>query len=319
MKKFIISKAFSLAILFIVLFALGGCIASFYADAVLYPPRQPIVKTPLDYGMDYDSIEFKSPDNINLKGWLIKGKLNKTVIISHPMSFTKYGFSAKDQNVFMSLYDKDVEFIRTAKALNNAGYSVLMFDFRNHGESDKGNNGITGVGLNEYPDMVGAVNYIRGREDIKSDPIGFMSFCMGANSSIIAMSKARDELINKNIKCMIAVQPISTEVFVRAFGKDKGVDPNLLKETEKICIERGGYAFSAMSPLLYAKDIFVPTLYVQAKSDPWTELDYVMDTYKATPEPKELLLLEGKMHRFDTYNYFGEHPEKMLQFFSKYL
>jgi uncharacterized protein len=63
----------------------------------------------------------------------------------------------------------------------------------------------------------------------------------------------------------------------------------------------------------------VPTLYVQARGDPWTDIREIQEFYDHANEPKELLWLEGRMHRFDSYNYFGEHPERLLEFLRRYL
>ena len=93
-----------------------------------------------------------------------------------------------------------------------------MFDFRNHGESDPDpNKGIAGVGLEEYKDVVAAMDYIKSRDELKSMNIGFVSFCMGANSTIIAMSKEPSTFAN--VKCMVAIQPVSMEVFVRTYAQ----------------------------------------------------------------------------------------------------
>jgi hypothetical protein len=73
-----------------------------------------------------------------------------------------------------------------------------------------------------------------------------------------------------------------------------------------------------MSPAGYVKDICVPVLYVQVKNDPWTKPSDVQGFYDGTPGEKELLWLEGDMERFDGYNYFGDNPEKLLQFIKKH-
>ena len=39
----------------------------------------------------------------------------------------------------------------------------------------------------------------------------------------------------------------------------------------------------------------------------------------AQPFEKEMYWLEETKHRFDGYNWFGDHPEKMLECFNKYL
>jgi len=296
-----------------------GIMSSMYADSVLYPNRQPVRKTPKDYGMNYEDITFKSDDGVELKGWLLPGNKDKIIIMTHPGSFTRYGYSKKDEPLTVNFYDKDVEFLATAKRLRDDGYWVMMFDFRNHGQSGKSaNGGITGVGLVEYNDVVGAVDYIRKDPRLANMPIGLVSFCQGANATIIALSKAKERLKDRNITAAVLVQPISLKVFLYQYARDAGLSEEVLVEAEKKCVERGGFPWDKMSPMEYAKDFFVPALVVQAKGDPWTTMDDIKGIYGKLPEPKEMLWLDLKK-RFDTYNYFGEHPEAILAFFGKHM
>jgi predicted alpha/beta-fold hydrolase len=198
--------------------------------------------------------------------------------------------------------------------VNQAGYSVLMFDFRNHGESSSG---VTGIGLNEYLDVVGAVNYLRKR--FGSPEVGFVSFCMGANSTLVALSKAKSELAD--VKCVVAVQPVSALVFVRSFMRAVFTSASLIMVpvVDKMCQWRGGYALKEMSPLKYCRDVSVPVLYVQAKTDPWTELSDIEGFYAETAGSKELWMIDEKMGRFDAYNYVGGNPEKIINFLKQHL
>ena len=68
-----------------------------------------------------------------------------------------------------------------------------------------------------------------------------------------------------------------------------------------------------MSPRRFASDIEVPTLYIQAREDPWTELRDIEGFYEETAGPKELWLIDGIKKRFVTYNYVGENPERILE------
>jgi len=305
------------------LLASSGCtgpVSSIFADAVLYPERQPLKKTPHDYGMDYQDVQFQSADGVDLKGWLLPGSADKLVVITHPGSFSRYGLSVKDQKGWEKFSTFEVEFLTTARQLHQAGYWVLMFDFRNHGESGRSpNGGITGLGIWEYQDVVAAVRYARGREDTRNLAIGFVSFCQGADATIIALSRAKDELQASGVKCLVAVQPISMKTFIHQYAKATAKDPDVIEETERKCVARGGLPWAEMSPGPFVQDVFVPTLYVQAREDPWSDLSELQDFYDRTPAPKELFFLEGKLHRFDTYNYFGTHPEKLLEFLSRNL
>jgi len=292
----------------------------FISRTVIHLDRQPVPKTPKDYGMDFKDIQFKAKDGVNIKGWLIPAKSNKIVVMTHVGGLTKYG-STKQFSSFSKLYDQEIEFLKTAAHLHNEGYNVLMFDFRNHGESDPSpNGGKAGVGLEEYQDVVAAMDYIQNDQSLKNMDVGFVSFCMGANSTIIAMSKQPNKF--EHVKCLVAVQPISMEVFVRTYLKRgfTNVGGTALFPMVKLFVNlQSRYRLQDMSPAKFVPDIKVPTLYVQTKQDPWTELDDIVGFYKNTKTEKEFLWLEKLTHRFQGYQYFGEHPEKMLEWLNKWM
>lgn len=292
-------------------------ISSILTKALLRPKRQPLVKNPEDYGMKYENIEFSSSDGLKLKGWFIPGKLDKIIIITHPSPFTRYGFSTKHQG-FFKISNIEVELLKTAKHLNKEGYNIFTFDFRNHGKSEKGNNGFMGVGLFEWQDVIGALDYIENHEDLKTKNIGFVSHCLGANSTIIAMSKQPEKF--KNVKCLAAIQPISTDILTKCLLEDKyPLFKSRYHNINKKSIKYTGYSLEEMSPAKYVKDIPVPTFYTQVKNDPWTKPSDVQSFCDSTPEPKELFWIEGDLKRFDGYNYFGNNPQKLLEFLQNYM
>ncbi len=309
------------AIVILVIFLIYLFICYFIAGTIIHLNRQPVPKNPGDYSLDFEHVEFKTFDGVNIKGWLIPGSEKKLVIMTHVGGLTKYGSTVQYKNP-TKLYNKEIEFVKTAEHLHEAGYWVLMFDFRNHGESGPDpNNGIAGVGLEEYKDVVAAMDYIQTRAELKDMAVGLVSFCMGANSTIIAMSKRPDAF--KNVKCLFAMQPISMEVFIHTYAK-KLLSPAIAKivlpMVKKFVVWRGAHPLEKMSPKEYVTDIKVPTLYVQARNDPWTELSDIEDFYRDTPDnPKEFFWIEDTTHRFESYSYFQDRPEKMLEWLRKWL
>ena len=292
----------------------------YLSSTIIYLNRQPVPKNPKDYGLDFENVEFKASDDVSIKGWLILGSLPKLIIMTHVGGLTKYG-STVGYKSFSKLYNKEIEFIETAKHLHNKGYWVLMFDFRNHGESDKSpNGGKTGVGLEEYKDVVAAMDFIKSRNELKGFKIGFISFCMGANSTIIAMSKDPDAF--KEVKCLMAIQPISMEVFVRKYTKIlfKSFGFKIIFPMVKRFVNlRSVNPLEKMSPYEYVKDLKIPVLYVQARNDPWTELNDIQSFYDNTPLPKEFYWIENTKHRFESYSYFQKNPEKMLEWLKRWM
>jgi hypothetical protein len=282
---------------------------------LLNPPRQPITRTPGEYGLHYEDVEFKSTDGINLKGWFIPGKSNngnnRIIIFAHAMSFNRHGWSAKSYRGSL-VHQPDVDFLPFIKALNESGNAILMFDLGNHGESD--GRAKFGAGLDEYRDIVGAVNYINNRYHQDSPQIGLMGACGGANSIVIAMSKAKEHM--GRLRFLVLIQPISPHTVIHGvmkviFGRLGSI---LVPMTIKFYRWKGGYDLEEASPQKYAKDIEIPTLHIQAKADTWTTLSDVNGIYNEIAGPKELWLIEGKLKRFDTYNYPNSHPEKIIEF-----
>lgn len=48
-------------------------------------------------------------------------------------------------------------------------------------------------------------------------------------------------------------------------------------------------------------------------------LDKIAQIYENIPVEKEMFWLEEPTHRFDGYNWFGEHPRDMLDWFDKHI
>jgi pimeloyl-ACP methyl ester carboxylesterase len=286
-----------------------------FAQLTLNPKRQPIEASPADYGMEYEDIEFQSSDNLCLKGWFIPGDPRKVLLVTHPMYCNRHGFLVRNKSAFMAV-KTDIDLLLSIKALNKVGYSILTFDFRNHGVSD---DGITGVGLNEYQDVLGALKYLKGRPDLAGAELGLVGFCMGANAIIVALSRDPDQFAMA--RCLVAIQPISMSVFVRSYLRNIYTQLGLitLPMTEFIRLKLGGHPLAEMSPRKYVKDITLPTLYVQGRVDPWTELSDIQSFYEATPMPKKFWWLESTRSRPEAYQYVSENPQLMIDFVNAHM
>ncbi|MCL5794856.1 MAG: dienelactone hydrolase family protein [Patescibacteria group bacterium] len=286
-----------------------------FATSIIKPFRQKIDKTPKDYGMEYEDVEFVTRDGIKIKAWLIKGVSDKIIIQSHPMPFCRTGFNIKYQFPF-KLFNINVDLLKTTQELNKAGYWVLTLDLRNCGQSG---DAITGVGLSEWQDIAAALDYIAKNKSLNTKKIGFAGFCMGANSTIIALSKLSNKI--NNVKCAMLIQPISMLVFLKAFIKKQFTVFGLVMMpiVELFARLRGGYPFKEMSPIAYAKDVKIPVLHIQGKYDKWTTQEDTKNIFNNFSGPKELYWIEKPMPRFEVYNLVGQDPQIMLEFFKKYL
>lgn len=282
------------------------------ANSFLYVNKQPIIKTPADYGMQYESIQFDTEDGVSLSAWLIKGTSNKTIIFSHPAAFTRYGYSIEHEGPAKSGYHKDVEFLPSVKHLVNAGYNVLMYDQRNHGESELDPNDGIHDPYKASLDNIAAINYVSNHPSLKNNKIGLMSHCQSGYKEMVAMAENPD--IYHKVEAVAFTQPI----YIREFYKKFGITDEVI-DALKVVYSQKGVDLEKQNPLLFADKINTPTLFVQNINDPWGNIEHSKEIFEKIKVEKEAVWLDEEAHRFLAYNWFNDHPEQLLTFFNKHI
>ena len=117
-------------------------IGLFVANRLTSTVREPTEQTPADEGLDFREVGFRSTDGLALKGWWVPGEgPSRAVTLVHGLEGSK-----ADQHV-----------LKTACVYFEAGYGVLMFDLRGHGESEGMR---TTLGYQEVRDVRGALSWL---------------------------------------------------------------------------------------------------------------------------------------------------------------
>lgn len=285
------------------------------SNMMVKPFQSPIFDSPANYGLDYEDVEFEARDGVTLRGWLINGGTDKVIIQSHfGVQCSRCGWTPKGKGP-IAPWKNDIAFLRHASYLADHGYSVLMYDFRGHGESDIGTTPWVSWGPEEAKDVIAAVDYISAHPTYKNAEIGLLSVCMGAGATTYAYGLDDGLGTRANIKALIAVQPLLYSYFVKALGM-----PGLLERAGgKVSTKRLGFDLNTKSFIPDVKHITVPTLVVQNKNDPWTDLDMVRDYYDELQVEKEMMWLDIEKSRFAAYDYIGRAPEKIINWFDSYV
>ena len=286
------------------------------SNMMVKPHQSPLFDNPKSYGLDYEDIEFTTVDDVTLRGWLIRGGTEKVIVQSHfGVQCNRAGYSPEGKG-FIKPWKKNINFLRQAKFLADNGYSVLMYDFRGHGESDAGPNPWISWGPEEAKDVVAAVDYVsRQRPEFQGARIGLLSICMGAAATTYAYGLTSGLRNHPDVKALVAVQPLLYAYFVDAFGM-----PGFLQRAGgKISRERLGFDLDARSFLPDVPQISVPTLLVQNRNDPWTNLDMVKAYFDGLAVEKEMLWLELEKNRFAAYDYIGREPAEVLGWFERHV
>lgn len=142
------------------------------AKGFVSPTRTPILKRPSDVGLEYEDVHFAAPDGVNLEGWFIPADSNRVVICNHFMGANRQGFPAHLSEWRRNTPGFQIDFLPRYKALHDAGYNVLAYDLRNHGQSAESNGGRLGMGILEARDVVGSICYRCGGWDLSGDLSG---------------------------------------------------------------------------------------------------------------------------------------------------
>lgn len=289
-------------------------LTKYLADMMTKGGQSPVFETPAQYGLNYKDVTFQAEDGVTLSGWLIEGSSDKVIIQSHfGVQCSRAGFTPEGKGL-IKLYKQNISFLRQAKHLVEQGYSVLMYDLRNHGNSGQGTNPYIAWGSEEAKDVLAAVNFISTHPQYKESQIGLLSICMGTSSTSFAYGLDNGLQNYPNIKALISVQPLRYVDYMSAMGV-----PNFLaKRVNQYNIKRGGADLSG-SFFEHVSKIKVPTLVIQNKNDPWTKLEQVDEYYQLLGGKKELLMLDLAKNRAAAYDWLGESPESLSAFFNKYI
>lgn len=311
----------ALRIFLLVSGALAGMIAviaAFFSRLLIRPPRQRIWMTPANLGLPFEEVQFPARDGLRLSGWFIPRKrANKrgtdtTLILVHGWPWNRLGLAA--DNLLNDIPGSvPIDLIHLTHALHTAGYNVFMYDMRNHGASAAA--GPVTFGLNEANDLLGAVDYLNGRDDIDQGRLGVVGFSSGANAVLYALPHT-DQL-----KAAVAVQPTSPYVFSSRYSNwlIGPLAKPVLFLVDIIYQLASGMKLQAIEPIFAAAGSGnTPVLFVQGTGDPWGSVENVAEMAAATPLTIEPLFVESN-GRFGGYQYVVDHPEVVAAFFREHI
>jgi len=286
------------------------------AELMAHSARTPILRRPDEYRLEYEDVFFPAMDGVTLEGWFIPADSDRLLICNHPMPCNRYGYPGHLEP-WTDFGGFEVNFLPEYKILHDAGYNILTYDLRNHGRSGMGSGGIIGHGVLEYRDVVGSLHYAKSRIDTKDMKTSLYSRCLGANSTVVAMNKYPEEF--RHILAMIALQPAAPRGFVEA-GLDRAGIANGRESFDEALHRRSGYRLDDFRPIEDTKAVTIPTLVAQVHDDFTMPPSYVQAIYdNISAEDKKLFWIEGTDLRFQGYNYFGEHPELVLEWFDTHM
>ncbi|OGN94404.1 MAG: hypothetical protein A2Z71_00645 [Chloroflexi bacterium RBG_13_50_21] len=278
-------------LIIILLILVIGLVLSFY-----FTQRGQLgeVHSPDEYGLEFETIEFKTSDNLSLRGvWIPATASDRAVIILHGHG---------------SSYDFDVY---RAPSLQEAGFNVLLFDFRAHGRSE--GKRMT-FGYEERRDVLGAIEFLHRRG---MQHIGLLGFSYGG---IVAMIFAGDY---PGVEAIISDGgPARMRTAIAARGVEMGLPLWLTRPLAWLIIGMTSIRLAVnlfqYEPIRWVGKISPhPILFIHGDHDQY--LPDFDELYDAARQPKELWRLAEAGHTTASQLYPEEHARRVIEFFNRTL
>jgi alpha/beta superfamily hydrolase len=291
------------------------------ARAFVNPLRSPILHTPAEDNLEFEEVTFPSGDGVPLEGWFLPADSDRLVIANHPMGFNRAGLPTHLEP-WASIWgpsgnDFEVDFVPDYRILHDAGYNVLAYDLRNMGLSGAANGGAVTSGLHEARDVLGSITYAARRADTASMKVALFSRCLGANSTFAAMRQ--DANAFKDIRCLVACQPVSDRVIMSRMLDILGVGADRLNDLDRRVRLSTSIGFDQRPDATWARYACLPTYLYGVHDDSLTVPADLEQMIKAIDvEDKKLVWVRGTTARWDGYLEFQRRPEPMLQWFDRH-
>ena len=291
--------------------------------AIVKSPRSFIFKTPDDHGMaNWETWSIPSDDGTPLEAWYIPakgGESNKLIIFNHALPMCRAGFPGHFGEPWSNFDGVEIDFVLQYKHLTDAGYNVLTYDFRNHGQSSAANGGVCGVGQWEWRDCVGVKKFVDAHPRLGRMKVALFSQCLGGISQYAAITKRPD--LFENVLCMCSPLVPNMPAIFQAFSELQGIG-QYQELIDLEVLKLGGFPAADMAGSLWAPGVTMPVLMWQVLDDAWTKNpEDAQKTFDLlSSKEKELVWIEGTTRRFkDGYSWFGRYPDKVLSFLAKYM
>jgi alpha-beta hydrolase superfamily lysophospholipase len=241
------------------------------------PPQWPYWRDPVDANIYSRDLTLTSADGVEIAAWFVPATEpgRPTVVLSHGLLGSKWGM------------------LRYVPWLHNAGYNVMLFDFRGHGGSDLRP---TSIGPEEVLDVQAALDWLEA-EGV-GDQVAGLGLSLGA-SAMVNTALQDDRL------AALILDSLFAEWGDTDFAQGYRLPPDWLVP-------------GVPSPEDLLPDIHVPIFIIHGTADILTHVDHAQRLYEAANDPREIWINDSG-HAWSAWTYPEVHQQKVLDFLANAL
>ena len=274
-----------------------GFLPCFYSFSNVYRPKRPIRSTPAADGLKFDPVSFSTSDEATIRGWFVYGTKGAPLVVAcHGVGTNR----------------EDLQGV--TRFLCRAGFNVLVFDFRAHGESSGFK---TTFGFREALDVKSAVRFANAHYGQQFQGVGIYAISMGSAAAVLAARQLPE------VKAFVLDSPFARfdELVEQQFSHWPKLPRRLFAWLARFFGSFfTGVAASKLAPEAYAQDLGMrPVLVFHGNRDTLVPIAQGRKLFEKIPGPKEFVETTGAAH-VQSYAVTGQaYEEKVVGFFRTHL
>jgi alpha-beta hydrolase superfamily lysophospholipase len=245
------------------------------------PPRTPYWRDPADAGIYYRDLTLTTAEGLELAAWFVP-VTHTSPLTSTPTILLAHG-----------LFESKSTMLHLVPWFHEAGYNVMLLDFRGHGGSDLQP---TTVGPAEVRDIQAALDWLE--EEGVGDRVGGLGMSLGA--AVLVNTAVQDPRLDALVLDSMFADWGDTD-----FAKGYRLSPKWLVP-------------GVPNPVELMPEIHVPVLIIGGTADILTKIEHAYRNYEAANEPK-VLWVNDSGHAWSSWTYPELYRQKVLDFFDRAL
>jgi fermentation-respiration switch protein FrsA (DUF1100 family) len=259
----------------------GGGVA-YHAGSVASAPAQENLGPPPS-GLPIEPVTFASGSGNRLSGWLIRGRPRTGAVL-----------------LLHGIRGNRLHMLDRARFLHEQGFTVLLFDFQAHGESEGRN--IT-FGYLEAKDARAAFELLR--HEAPGERIGVIGLSLGGAAAVLAELPA-DAMVLEAVFASFATA-VENRLAMRLGPVGRYLAAILTWQVRP----RLGFDPDTLQPAEHIARLRMPVLLIAGDADQHASLDEAKLLYARAPEPKVLWIIPGAGH-VDFHSHAGEAYQRRV-------